>query len=166
VPSNVVTPADPPADPTGLAVSGLHVSASGVEGWVSWNPPANTGGWAILGYTVSLSDARSWNTGPQTTQWIGGLTQGQSYTVTITARTAVGTSQASEAMRFTAMPADPEASVKAKAKSAKSKLYVDVNPNKGRGYWTFLVQRKQADGSWQALKTYQTKARRRPAPST
>jgi hypothetical protein len=157
VASNVVTPASRPGVPTGLSVSGLQITASGVEGWVSWNPPADTGGSPILGYTVSLSDARNWVTGPQTTQLIGGLTPGQFYTVTVTARTAVGTSQASEALRFTATPAGPAASVKAKAKSAKSKLYVDVNPNKGGGYWVFLVQRKQPDGTWQALKTYKTK---------
>jgi hypothetical protein len=46
--------------------------------------------------------------------------------------------------------------VKAKATSGKSKLRVDVNPNKGKGYWTFQVQRQQADGSWKPLKTYKT----------
>ncbi len=38
--------------------------------------------------------------------------------------------------------------VSAKAKSGKSKLYVDVSPNKGKGYWTFQVQKQQPDGSW------------------
>jgi hypothetical protein len=157
VASNVVTPVTAPGAPTGLSVSGLQMTPSGVEGSMSWSPPADTGGSAITGYTVRLSDARSWSTGPETTQKIGGLTPGQSYAFTVTARTGAGSGKASELFRFTATPPGPAASVKAKAKSAKSKLYVDVNPNKGGGYWVFLVQRKQADGTWQALKTYKTK---------
>jgi len=47
--------------------------------------------------------------------------------------------------------------VKVKAVSGKSKLYVDVNPNKGSGYWTFQVQRKASIDSWLTLKTYRTK---------
>jgi hypothetical protein len=53
--------------------------------------------------------------------------------------------------------APPSASVRIKATSGRSKLYVNVNPNKGRGYWKFQVQRQRADGSWQPLKTYRTK---------
>lgn len=41
----------------------------------------------------------------------------------------------------------PSPSVKVKATSGKSKLFVDVNPNKGSGYWTFKVQRQRPDGS-------------------
>lgn len=55
-----------------------------------------------------------------------------------------------------AAPVTPSASVKITAVSARSKLKVDVNPNMGSKYWTFQVQRKNADGSWKALKTYRT----------
>jgi PKD repeat protein len=51
----------------------------------------------------------------------------------------------------------PSAVVSVKATGGKSKLYVNVNPNKGGGYWKFQVQRKLKDGSWRALKTYRTK---------
>jgi hypothetical protein len=47
--------------------------------------------------------------------------------------------------------------VKVKAKSGRSKLFVDVNPNKGSGYWTFQVHKLQADGTWKAGKTYRTR---------
>ncbi len=50
----------------------------------------------------------------------------------------------------------PMPTVKVKAVSGRSKLKVDVNPNMGRKYWTFQVQRKKADGTWKALKTYRT----------
>jgi hypothetical protein len=52
------------------------------------------------------------------------------------------------------------ASLAVKAVKGKSKLHVDVNPNKGTGYWKFQVQRRRADGSWKALKTYRTKGSR------
>ena len=54
-------------------------------------------------------------------------------------------------------PPLPSPTVSAKAVRGSSKLYVNVNPNKGRKYWTFQVQRKNADGSWTALKTYKTR---------
>ena len=51
----------------------------------------------------------------------------------------------------------PSPTVKVKAVSGRSKLKVDVNPNMGRKYWTFQVQRKNADGTtWKPLKTYKT----------
>ena len=51
----------------------------------------------------------------------------------------------------------PSPTVKVKAVSSRSKLKVDVNPNMGRKYWTFQVQRKNADGTtWKPLKTYKT----------
>ena len=40
--------------------------------------------------------------------------------------------------------------------SGKNKLHVDVNPNKGKGYWSFQVQKQQPDRSWKALKTDRT----------
>ncbi len=51
----------------------------------------------------------------------------------------------------------PTASVKVKATSGRSKLFVDVNPNKGSGHWRFQVQSKRSNGSWKALKSYRTK---------
>ena len=49
----------------------------------------------------------------------------------------------------------PAASTKVKATSGKSKLRVDVNPNKGEGYWTFQVQKQRADGSWKPAEDVQ-----------
>ena len=40
--------------------------------------------------------------------------------------------------------------VKIKAVSHRSKLKVDVNPNRGTKFYVFQVQRKNADGSWKA----------------
>jgi len=51
------------------------------------------------------------------------------------------------------------ASVKAKAVSGESKMRINVNPNKGSGFWKVKIQKKTATG-WKALKkTYRTKGR-------
>ena len=41
-----------------------------------------------------------------------------------------------------------------------NKLYVNVNPNKGKGYWKFQVQRKKSNGTWKSLSTYRTKGKK------
>jgi len=42
--------------------------------------------------------------------------------------------------------------VKVKAVSGRGKLKVDVNPNMGRRYWSFQVQRMATDGTWKDYK--------------
>ncbi len=54
----------------------------------------------------------------------------------------------------------PAAVVKVKSVKMKSKLYVNVNPNKGKRYWKFKVQKQRASGSWKSLKTYRTKGKK------
>jgi hypothetical protein len=51
----------------------------------------------------------------------------------------------------------PRPVVKVKVLPGSSKFRVDVDPNKGRGYWRMKVQRQRADGSWSTYKkTYRT----------
>jgi subtilisin family serine protease len=50
----------------------------------------------------------------------------------------------------------PAARVSVWPVSGASKLRVDVDPDRGRGYWSFRVQRKAADGSWRDLRAYRT----------
>ncbi len=52
-------------------------------------------------------------------------------------------------------PPAPTAAVKVRAIGNRSKLRVDVNPNKGKGFWTFQVQKRVGD-TWVPLKTYRT----------
>lgn len=54
------------------------------------------------------------------------------------------------------LPAAPKPTVKVKATSKKSKLRVDVDPNKGKGYWSFTVQKKSGS-SWVTVKSSTTK---------
>jgi hypothetical protein len=41
--------------------------------------------------------------------------------------------------------------------AARTRLRVNVDPNKGAGYWTFRVQRQRTDGTWRTRsRTYTT----------
>jgi len=53
-------------------------------------------------------------------------------------------------------PPPPAASVSVGTRSKAGKLYVNVNPNRGRAYWTFVVQ-KFTGGKWVNGKAYRTK---------
>ena len=74
-------------------------SAADAQSVVSWNAPAFTGGAAISGYTVTSSPGGrtcAWTSGPLSCT-VTGLTNGTSYTFTVTATNANGTSGASDA---------------------------------------------------------------------
>ena len=43
-------------------------------------------------------------------------------------------------------------SAKVRAKRGKSRLYVNVNPNKGKRHWSFVVQKKRK-GIWRTRST-------------
>jgi hypothetical protein len=47
----------------------------------------------------------------------------------------------------------PTVKVRTSTDSPKDKLRVDVDPNKGSGYWTFKVQKRSATGAWKNLST-------------
>jgi hypothetical protein len=98
--SNAVTPAAPtaPAAPAGVTATTGNATAT-----VTWSAPAN-GGSAITSYTVTpylagVAQAATTVTGspPATTATVSGLTNGSSYTFTVTATNAVGTGPASAA---------------------------------------------------------------------
>ena len=82
-----------PGAPTAVTVSPGNASAT-----VSWTPPLNQGGSPITGYKITAADSTQSGNGGQTCSWttgplscvVTGLTNGDTYTFTVTATNAVG----------------------------------------------------------------------------
>jgi len=83
--------ASPPDAPTGVSAG----SATATTMSVSFSAPANNGGSAITGFTVTSSPAGGTATGASSPLTVTGLTASTSYTFTVTATNAIGTSPAS-----------------------------------------------------------------------
>jgi len=89
--SNEVTPADVPDPPGGVSATGGDAQAI-----VSWSAPSGNGS-PITSYSVTASPGGASVTvdGSQLSATVGGLTDGESYTFTVTAANGVGTSNPS-----------------------------------------------------------------------
>jgi len=81
-----------PDAPTGVSAS--NATATTLD--VSFSAPANNGGSAITGYTVTSSPGGITATGSSSPITVSGLTALTSYTFTVTATNAIGTSAASD----------------------------------------------------------------------
>ncbi len=68
---------------------------------VSWNAPLDTGGLVITSYTATASPGGASCTSTTTSCVIVGLTNGETYSITVTATNAVGTSKRSKAISVT-----------------------------------------------------------------
>src|SRR5581483_10076208 len=93
--SNAVVPLTVPSQPTSVTAKAGDGSAK-----ISWSPPSDTGGSAISAYTVKVKLSGSEVThvavdGSSLTTTIGGLTNGTTYTVTVSAANGSGSGPAS-----------------------------------------------------------------------
>jgi hypothetical protein len=91
-PSNAVTPAAVPGAPTGVTATPGNASAS-----VSWTAPTSNGGSPINGYVVRAAPGSATaSAGPSSNSAVvSGLSNGTSYTFTVVAQNAAGSSPAS-----------------------------------------------------------------------
>ena len=94
--------------------------------------------------------------------WVRGLTNGQAYLVSVTAHSAAGASTPTSAINGAVTPL-PFVGIRAKAKRSGNVLFIDVDPNEGRGYWRFQVYKlKDADfvkvkGTYKTLGSKETR---------
>jgi hypothetical protein len=87
--SNAVVP-DPPAVPPG-APTDVRVTPGNGRASVSFTAPASDGGAAISSYTVTAAPGGQTATGSSAPITVSGLSNGTSYTVTVTATNSAGT---------------------------------------------------------------------------
>jgi hypothetical protein len=134
----------PPAAPTGVTASAGNGNAT-----VSWTAPAN-GGSAITSYTVTpfagttpLAPATLTGAPPATTTTVTGLTNGTSYTFSVTATNTIGTGPSSAASNTVtpappAVPAAPGA-VTATAGTASAAVSWTAPANGGSAITSYIV---------------------------
>jgi chitodextrinase len=125
---------------------------------ITWAPPTSDGGAAVSGYTVTSSPGSKTCTTTGTSCVVLGLTNGTTYQFSVTARNSAGASGAST-MSASVTPGPPVV-VLVKAVSRNGKLSVNVNPDKGAGFWKFRVQKQDPSGSWSNAKAYKTKGKK------
>jgi Tol biopolymer transport system component len=132
-PSAPVVAGSVPGAPT--AVVAVPADSSAI---VSWEPPVSDGGSPVTGYTVTASPGGQtcgWASGPLTCTVLG-LTNGVSYTFTVTATSAVGTGPPSAPSAAIVPSADPQPTgllatpylvgeVKAHSDSTKFQVWVE-----------------------------------------
>jgi RHS repeat-associated protein len=115
--------ANVPAAPTGVNATGAHTKAT-----VSFNASGNDGGAAITGYTVTSNPAGGVDSNAGSTglsHVVTGLTNGTSYTFTVKAINAVGSSVASQPSNsITPAPTAPDAPTNATAVGGHTKATV------------------------------------------
>ena len=107
-----------PTNVTALASSG---SAT-----VSFNAPTNTGGLTITGYTVTSNPGGIVATGTTSPITVNGLTNGTSYTFTVTATNSYGTSPSSTASNSVTPLVFAGAYATLISSFAGTKIYVDI----------------------------------------
>ena len=118
--SNTATPSTVPTAPTGVAGTGAESTRS----TITWTAPVSNGGTAINSYTVTASPGGATCVAKGATSCtVAGLTNGSSYTFTVTATNVSGTgsaSTASSAVVPSTVPGAPTGVVATGAASSQS----------------------------------------------
>lgn len=133
--SNSVVPAPvtPPGAPTNITATAGNAQAS-----VSFSAPGNDGGSAITGYTVTSSPGNFTATGASSPIVVTGLTNGTTYTFTVTAANVSGSSAASTASNTVTPGTTPGAPTIASVMGGNTQVSVAFAPPASNGGLTIL----------------------------
>ena len=113
----------PPGPPTGVSA----VAGNG-QAVVAFTPPTSAGGTPITSYTVTAFPGAIQAAGTQSPITVGGLTNGTSYTFTVTATNAAGTGAASAPSAAVTPATVPGAPMLVNATAGVGQAIVDFNP--------------------------------------
>lgn len=142
--------------PKGLTTPGAPTSVSAtagnVQATVTFTAPVDTGGSEITSYTVTSNPGSITASGSSSPITVTGLTNGTSYTFTVTATNAQGTGIASSASNSVTPSATPEFVWATGAPSNSSMTFSDGNrtaTNSGAGsYQTAFAALPTTSGKW------------------
>ena len=130
-PSGAITPCSVPGSPTGATATGGNAQAS-----VTFTAPVSDGGCPITGYTVTSNPAGGTDSNAgaiATTHVVTGLTNGTSYTFTVVAINAAGSSAPSSASNSVTPMTVPGAPVAVTASPGNKRATVGFAPPASNG---------------------------------
>ena len=127
----------------------LTAAAGNSQVILNWSIPASTGGSAILEYIVTMNSVATPTNSTATTRTINGLINGTSYTFTVTARNAIGTSGSSNSVSATPFTA-PSAPIIGTVTAGNSNVTVtwSAGATNGSTRSGYIIQRSENQTNW------------------